>query len=82
MKFIFFTFQVALILSLTGGCRCNELLEMSIDNVKDKGSYMLASVSDAKAYVSKSFTIIEESFSVNSLDICRKYFSQQAAFVL
>jgi hypothetical protein len=48
---------------------------MSVDNVEDKGSYMLVSVPDTKTYVSRSFTIMEEGFAVNVLDICRKYMS-------
>ena len=68
---------MALIFGVSGGCRCNELVTMSIDNVKDNGSYMLVSVPDTKTNVSGSFTIMKEGFSVNVLDICRKYMSQR-----
>ena len=66
---------MAQIFGVSGGCRCNEFVTMSIDNVKDNGSYMLVSVPDTKTNVSRSSTIMKEGFSVNVLDICRKYMS-------
>ncbi|KAJ8921706.1 hypothetical protein NQ315_010616 [Exocentrus adspersus] len=44
-------------------------------DVKDAGSYLLVSIPDTKAGISRKFTIIEERFCVNAIEICRKYIS-------
>ncbi|KAJ8910009.1 hypothetical protein NQ315_006013 [Exocentrus adspersus] len=54
--------KVALILGVAGACRCNELTFLDISDVQDKGSYL-------------SFTVMEEAFSVNAVEMCRKYIS-------
>ncbi|KAJ8918226.1 hypothetical protein NQ315_014096 [Exocentrus adspersus] len=58
--------KVALILGVAGACRCNELTFLDIRDVQDK---------DTKTNISRSFTVMEEAFSVNAVEMCRKYIS-------
>ncbi|KAJ8918175.1 hypothetical protein NQ315_014041 [Exocentrus adspersus] len=65
--------QVALILGVAGACRCNELTFLDISDVQDKGSYLYVLIPDTKTNISRSFTVMEEAFSVNAVEMCRKY---------
>ncbi|KAJ8914895.1 hypothetical protein NQ315_016047 [Exocentrus adspersus] len=67
--------KVALILGVAGACRCNELTFLDISDVQDKGSYLYVLIPDTKTNISRSFTVIEEAFSVNAVEMCRKYIS-------
>ncbi|KAJ8921722.1 hypothetical protein NQ315_010632 [Exocentrus adspersus] len=64
--------KVALILGVAGACRCNELTFLDIS---DKGSYLYVLIPDTKTNISRSFTVMEEAFSVNAVEMCRKYIS-------
>ncbi|KAJ8910575.1 hypothetical protein NQ315_011244 [Exocentrus adspersus] len=66
--------KVALIMGISGACRCCELTNLKSTDVKDAGSYLLVSIPDTKAGISRKFTIIEEGFCVNAIEICRKYY--------
>ncbi|KAJ8913002.1 hypothetical protein NQ315_002880 [Exocentrus adspersus] len=66
---------VAFILGVAGACRCNELTFLDISNVQDKGSYLYVLILDTKTNISRSFTVMEEAFSVNAVEMCRKYIS-------
>ncbi|KAJ8915264.1 hypothetical protein NQ315_014771, partial [Exocentrus adspersus] len=61
--------------SRAGACRCNELTFLDISDVQDKGSYLYVLIPDTKTNISKSFTVMEEAFSVNAVEMCRKYIS-------
>nr|KAJ8914199.1 hypothetical protein NQ315_015972 [Exocentrus adspersus] len=67
--------KVALILGVAGACRCNELTFLDISDVQDKGSYLYVLIPDTKINISRSFTVMEEAFSVNAAEMCRKYIS-------
>ncbi|KAJ8911070.1 hypothetical protein NQ315_008205 [Exocentrus adspersus] len=67
--------KVALILGVAGACRCNELTFLDISDVQDKGSYLYVLIPDTKTNISRSFTVMEEAFSVNAVEMCRKYIS-------
>ncbi|KAJ8913494.1 hypothetical protein NQ315_013874, partial [Exocentrus adspersus] len=67
--------KVALILGVAGACRCNELTFLDISDVQDKGSYLYVLIPDMKTNISRSFTVMEEAFSVNAVEMCRKYIS-------
>ncbi|KAJ8911701.1 hypothetical protein NQ315_013163 [Exocentrus adspersus] len=69
--------KVALILGVAGACRCNELTFLDISDVQDKGSYLYVLIPDTKTNISRSFTVMEEAFSVNAVEMCRKYISLQ-----
>ncbi|KAJ8910398.1 hypothetical protein NQ315_010459, partial [Exocentrus adspersus] len=68
--------KVALILGVAGACRCNELTFLDISDVQDKkGSYLYVLIPDTKTNISRSFTVMKEAFSVNAVEMCRKYIS-------
>ncbi|KAJ8918303.1 hypothetical protein NQ315_014173 [Exocentrus adspersus] len=67
--------KVALILGVAGASRCNELTFLDIRDVQDKGSYLYVLIPDTKTNISRSFTVMEEAFSVNAVEMCRKYIS-------
>ncbi|KAJ8918283.1 hypothetical protein NQ315_014153 [Exocentrus adspersus] len=67
--------KVPLILRVAGACRCNELTFLDISDVQDKGSYLYVLIPDTKTNISRSFTVMEEAFSVNAVEMCRKYIS-------
>lgn len=71
--FILNSLQVATIMGVAGACRCNELTFLDISHVQDKGSYLYVLIPDTKTNISRSFTIMEEAFSVNAVEMCRKY---------
>jgi hypothetical protein len=54
---------------------------MSIDDIEDKGSYLLVSVPDTKTNKPRKFTIIKEGSSVDALELYRKYISLRPAKV-
>ncbi|KAJ8918203.1 hypothetical protein NQ315_014070 [Exocentrus adspersus] len=47
----------------------------SRSDVRDKGSYLYVLIPDTKTNISRSFTVMEEAFSVNAVEMCRKYIS-------
>ncbi|KAJ8923872.1 hypothetical protein NQ315_006648, partial [Exocentrus adspersus] len=67
--------KVALIMGISGACRCCELTNLKSTDVKDAGSYLLVSIPNTKTGISRKFTIIEEGFCVNAIEICRKFIS-------
>ncbi|KAJ8918310.1 hypothetical protein NQ315_014180 [Exocentrus adspersus] len=44
-------------------------------DVQHKGSYLYVLIPDTKTNISRSFTVMEEAFSVNAVEMCRKYIS-------
>lgn len=62
-------------MGVSGACRCCELTNLKISDVEDRGAYLIVSIPDTKTGVSRKFTIIEEGFSINTVEKCRKYMS-------
>jgi hypothetical protein len=60
---------------VSGACRCCELTNLKISDVEDRGAYLIVSIPDTKTGVSRKFTILEEGFSINTVEKCRKYMS-------
>ncbi|KAJ8918223.1 hypothetical protein NQ315_014093, partial [Exocentrus adspersus] len=54
-------------------CLSMQLTYLDISHVQDKGSYLYVLIPDTKTNISRSFTIIEDAFSVNAVEVCRKY---------
>lgn len=67
--------KVALIMGISGACRCDELVNLKIENIQDKGKYFHVVLPDTKTKKSRSFTILEEGFPVNPINLCKKYMS-------
>lgn len=66
-------------MGIAGACRCNEVTYLKVDDVQDKGAYLYVTIPDTKTYVSRSFAVMEEGFSVNAVDLCRRYMSLRPA---
>jgi hypothetical protein len=62
-------------MGVSGACRCCELTNLKISDVEDRGAYLIVSIPDTKTGVSRKFTILEEGFSINTVEKCRKYMS-------
>lgn len=62
-------------MGIAGACRCNELVNLSITNIKDKGGYLYVTIPDTKTYVPRKFTVIQEGYPVNAVELYRKYVS-------
>lgn len=65
--------QVALIMGISGACRCDEITKLKVDDIEDKGGYLYVSIPDTKTNVSRSFTVMAEGFTTDILDLYRKY---------
>lgn len=60
-------------MGISGACRCDELTNLTVNCIEDKGGYLFVSIPDTKTNISRSFTIVKEGFLTNVLDIYRKY---------
>ncbi|KAJ3644152.1 hypothetical protein Zmor_026824 [Zophobas morio] len=60
--------KVALIMGVSGTCRCCELINLKNSDVDDTAAYLLISIPDTKTGISRKFTIIEEGFYILSND--------------
>ena len=65
-------------MGISGTCRCDELLKLTIDNVQDTGTYFYVCIPDTKIYTPRRFTIIAERYAVNPLDLIKKIFVFEA----
>ncbi|XP_045461278.1 uncharacterized protein LOC123671465 [Harmonia axyridis] len=64
--------KVVLIMGYFGGCRCQELLNMKINHIEDRGSVMVVDIPESKTDIRKRFTIVEEN-ECSALSLVRKY---------
>lgn len=62
-------------MGVSGACRCCELTNLKINDVEDRGAHLLVSIPDTNTGGSRKFTIMEEGFSINTVETCRKYMS-------
>ncbi|KAJ8915283.1 hypothetical protein NQ315_014791 [Exocentrus adspersus] len=61
--------KVALIMGISGACRCCELTNWKSTDIKNTGSYLLVSIPDTKTGISRKFTIIEEGFCIHESEM-------------
>ncbi|KAJ3649834.1 hypothetical protein Zmor_021554 [Zophobas morio] len=66
--------KVILVMGVFGALRKIEMVQLTIENVIDKGSVILVQIPKTKTDESKSFTIIEEE-ELGALQLVRKYAS-------
>lgn len=63
-----------MIIGITGACRCEELVNMTLDDIEDKGSILIVKIPDSKTNVQRKFIVDgETSNGVNVLDLFRRY---------
>ncbi|XP_031355976.1 uncharacterized protein LOC116180226 isoform X2 [Photinus pyralis] len=63
--------KVVLVIGVSGACRCDEMVNMTIDNIEDLGSVIHIKIPDSKTKKPRSFTIIGEKY----INLYRKYTS-------
>lgn len=56
--------QAGLILGISGACRREELHDLKIDDITDKGSLFLINIPKSKNYTSRSFTVMGEFYQI------------------
>lgn len=66
--------KVVLIMGYFGGCRCQELLDMKINHIEDRGSVILVNIPESETDNSIKFTIVEEN-DFSAVGLVRKYMS-------
>jgi integrase len=71
--------QVIAFIGLSGACRCDELKNMTIDDIQDTQSVLIINIPDSKTGKSRVFTVVavknELANDLNLIEIYRKYVS-------
>lgn len=63
------------VIAVSGGCRCDELVKMCINDIEDKGDLLLIHIPYTKTHKRRSFTILSTGFGINPINLYRKYIS-------
>lgn len=61
--------QIVLILGISGACRREELVKLTIDDIEDVGSVLIVKIPDTKTHSERTFTVS----NVQYIEIYRKY---------
>lgn len=56
--------QVALIFSITGACRSQELANITVDNVKQHGQILIVEIQETKTKIPRTFVIEDEFYKI------------------
>ncbi|KAJ8974580.1 hypothetical protein NQ317_014785 [Molorchus minor] len=57
----YFMFKVVAVMGILGACRL-ELCQMSLNNIEDLGNALVVNIPDSKTRVSRTFTVITETY--------------------
>lgn len=68
----FLMMKVALLIGIGGACRCNEVTNMSIDDVNVLGNKLVITIPDSKTHKSRFFAVISEG-DVDPVAFFKKY---------
>lgn len=71
---IYLLHKIVLIMGIFGALRREELVNMTVDDIEDKGACLLVKIPVTKTVSSKGFTIVEED-KVGALKLVKKYIS-------
>ena len=62
-------------LRVAGACRREELYNMAVEDIEDRGEFIFVKIPDTKTHIQRSFTITNiENETIHYLEIFRKYF--------
>ncbi|CAH1366005.1 unnamed protein product [Tenebrio molitor] len=61
--------KVVLIFGISGACRREELVKLTIDDIENVGSVLIVKISDSKTHSERSFTVSNAKY----IEIYRKY---------
>lgn len=70
-------FKVVAVMGILGACRREELCQMSLNNIEDLGNTLVVNIPDSKTRVSRTFTVITETY----IDLYHKYLALRPAHV-
>ncbi|KAJ8974798.1 hypothetical protein NQ317_007638 [Molorchus minor] len=70
-------FKVVAVMGILGACRREELCQMSLNNIEDLGNTLVVNILDSKTRVSRTFTVITETY----IDLYRKSLALRPAHV-
>uniref|UniRef100_A0A1B6D397 Tyr recombinase domain-containing protein n=1 Tax=Clastoptera arizonana TaxID=38151 RepID=A0A1B6D397_9HEMI len=70
---IFLMKKLVLILGISGACRKDELLQMTIDDIEDKDSVLIVRIPSSQTNQGRVFTVINSTPDVDYLYLYRKY---------
>ena len=62
-----------MIFGIAGACRKAELCALKFDDVQDCGDTLNVIISDTKTHKERRFSVINEGFGVNTIDLYRRY---------
>lgn len=63
-----------MILGIAGACRREELYNMCLKDIEDRGSFLIVRIPNTKTNIQRTFTVIDEDNDIHYLEVCRKYF--------
>ncbi|KAJ8977680.1 hypothetical protein NQ317_018885 [Molorchus minor] len=70
-------FKIVAVMGILGACRRKELCQMSLNNIEDLGNTLVVNIPDSKTRVSRTFTVITETY----IDLYRNYLALRPAHV-
>ncbi|KAJ8910576.1 hypothetical protein NQ315_011245 [Exocentrus adspersus] len=71
---VYLSIKVVLLFALCGGCRCDELCKMTINDIQDRNDMLLVTIPDSKTKKKRRFIISHENINgLSTLVIYRKY---------
>lgn len=63
-------------MGFAGALRCQELLQLSLDDIEDRGTSLLVTIKDSKTKTNRAFFIFDDKdTSLNFMELYRKYAS-------
>ncbi|KAJ8980202.1 hypothetical protein NQ317_002214 [Molorchus minor] len=74
----FLMIKVGLILGIAGACRTDELVNLTVDDIKDVGSSLIVKIPNTKTKIPRIFVVTDVG---NMLELFRKYLSLRPPYV-
>jgi integrase len=65
--------KTVLIFGIFGACRRDDLVNLTVDDIKDNGSFLVVYVRNGKTHIPRTFTITDDGCSFKPCCIYRKY---------
>jgi integrase len=72
---VYLLIKVATIFGLAGACRRAELTNITLDDIEDRGNYIIVKINDSKNHTSRAFVISEEVNNGSYFKLVKKYTS-------
>ncbi|KAJ8965563.1 hypothetical protein NQ317_015944 [Molorchus minor] len=63
-------FKVVAVMGILGACRREELCQISLNDIEDLGNTLVVNIPDSKTRVSRTFTVITETYITLDANLC------------